>query len=196
MKKTLFSRCSRLYFFDMKFVFMRSEQAVALRIWFKQKNLSQKSQTLRVLRLKFSTGSKSKKSCLRFFETMKKSYIVPPYENKGQIRNCCPHLLEKPCVALNFDCLIIRFQSSRLSKIWKFVPLIFFYCDSIFYVIRVSNTCVYQKTLPAVFEKKRLSLSLLCLSKWSLKVENEHPVQHLAPPVLRTAGAPGLKFRW
>ena len=44
---------------------------------------------------KFSTWLKSKKLCLRFFETMKKSYIVIPRDYKSQIRNCCPHFLEK-----------------------------------------------------------------------------------------------------
>ena len=88
--------------------------------------------------------------------------------------------------------LTIRLQSSRFSKIHKFVPLIIFYCEPIFHVIRVSNSHVCQKTVPAIFEKKRLSLSLLWLSKLSLKVENGHAVQHLAPPVLRRAGAPGL----
>ena len=90
---------------------------------------------------------------------------------------------------------MIRLQSSRFSKIQKFVPLIFSHCEPILNIIRVSNSCVYQKTLPAVFEKKRLSLSLLGLSELILKVENGHTVQHPAPPVLRRAGAPGLKFK-
>ena len=34
------------------------------------------------------------------------------------------------------------------------------------------NYCLRQQSLPAIFEKKRLSLSLLCLPQWSLKVEN------------------------
>ena len=88
--------------------------------------------------------------------------------------------------------LTIRLQSSRFSKIHQFVPLIIFYSEPIFHVIRVSNSHVCQKTVPAIFEKKRLSLSLLWLSELSLKVENGHAVQHLAPPVLRRAGAPGL----
>ena len=87
---------------------------------------------------------------------------------------------------------MIRLQSSRFSKIQKFVPLIFSHCEPILNIIRVSNSCVYQKTLPAVFEKKRLSLSLLGLSELILKVENGHTVHHPAPPVLRRAGAPGL----
>ena len=90
---------------------------------------------------------------------------------------------------------MIRLQSSRFSKIQKFVPLIFSHCEPILNIIRVSNSCVYQKTLPAVFEKKRLSLSLLGLSELILKVENGHTVQQPAPPVLRRAGAPGLKFK-
>ena len=88
--------------------------------------------------------------------------------------------------------LTIRLQSSRFSKIHQFVPLIIFYCEPIFHVIRDSNSHVCQKTVPAIFEKKRLSLSLLCLSKLSLKVENGSCCQHRAPPVLRRAGAPGL----
>ena len=72
------------------------------------------------------------------------------------------------------------------------MPLIYFYYESIFHVIFVLNSCICQKTAPPVFEKNRLSLSLLCLSKSMLKVENGHPVQHPAPPVLRRAGAPGL----
>ena len=90
---------------------------------------------------------------------------------------------------------MIRLQSSRFSKIQKFVPLIFSHCEPILNIIRVSNSCVYQKTLPAVFEKKRLSLSLLGLSELILKVENGHTVQQPAPPVLRRAGAPGLTLK-
>ena len=99
---------------------------------------------------------------------------------------------KKPRVGMASGFLTIRVQSSRFSKIRKFVPLIIFNCEPIFHVIRVLNFYVCQKTVPAIFEKNRLSLSLLCLSKLSLKVENGHPVQHRAPPVLRRAGAPGL----
>ena len=56
------------------------------------------------------------------------------------------------------------------------------------------NTCVFQKTLPAIFEERCLSVSLLCLSKLSLKVKNGHTVQYLGLPVLRRAGALGLKY--
>ena len=49
--------------------------------------------------------------------------------------------------------LTIRLQSSRFSKIHKFVPLIIFYCEPIFHVIRVLNSYVCQKTVPAIFEK-------------------------------------------
>ena len=90
---------------------------------------------------------------------------------------------------------MIRLQSSRFSKIHKFVPLIIFYCEPIFHVIRVLNFYICQKTVPAIFEKKRLSLSLLCLSKLSLKVENGSCCQHRAPPVLRRADAPGLRHQ-
>ena len=88
--------------------------------------------------------------------------------------------------------LTISLQSSRFSKIDQFVPLIIFYCEPIFHVIRVLNIYICQKTVPAIFEKKCLSLSLLCLSKSMLKVENGHAVQHPAPPVLRRAGGQGL----
>ena len=46
--------------------------------------------------------------------------------------------------------------------------------------------------MPAIFGKERFSLSLLCRSKFSLKVENGSRCQHLAPPLLRIAGAPEL----
>ena len=36
----------------------------------------------------------------------------------------------------------------------KFVPLIFFNYELIFDLIRVLNSCVYKKTLLAIFEKK------------------------------------------
>ena len=72
------------------------------------------------------------------------------------------------------------------------MPQIYFYYESIFNIIRVLNSCICQKTAPPVFEKKRLSLSLLCLSKLSLKVENGSCCKHQAPPLLRRAGAPGL----
>ena len=88
--------------------------------------------------------------------------------------------------------LTIKIQSARFSKIRKFVPLIIFNCEPIFHVIRVLNIYICQKTVPAIFEKKCLSLSLLCLSKLSLKVENGSCCQHRAPPVLRRADAPGL----
>ena len=78
--------------------------------------------------------------------------------------------------------LTIRLQSSRFSKIHKFVPLIIFYCELIFHVIRVLNSHVCHKTVPAIFEKNRVSLSLLYLSKFSLKVENGSCCQHRAPP--------------
>ena len=45
-KLNIFTICSRLYFFNMKFIFMHSEQGVALRIWFKQTNSSQNSKKL------------------------------------------------------------------------------------------------------------------------------------------------------
>ena len=88
--------------------------------------------------------------------------------------------------------LTIRIQSASFSQIRIFVPLIIFHCQPIFNVIRVLNLYVCKKTVPAIFVKKRLSLSLLCLSKLSLKVENGSCCQHRAPPVLRRAGASGL----
>ena len=100
---------------------------------------------------------------------------------------------KKPRIGMTSGFLTIRIQSARFSKIRKFVPLIIFNCEPIFHVIRVLNFYICQKTVPAIFEKKCLSLSLLCLSKSILKVENGHAVQHLAPPVLRRAGAPGLR---
>ena len=81
----------------MKF-FMHSEKAVALRIWFKQTFLSEKAQSFRVSVFSGKIGDenfrlveKGEKSCLCLFETVKKSYIVPPHGNKDQIRNRCPH---------------------------------------------------------------------------------------------------------
>ena len=103
---------------------------------------------------------------------------------------------KKPRVGMAYGFLTIRIQSARFSKIRKFVPLIIFNCEPIFHVIRVLNIYICQKTVPAIFEKKCLSLSLLCLSELSLKVENGHAVQHLAPPVLRRAGAPGLIIKY
>ena len=88
--------------------------------------------------------------------------------------------------------LTIRIQSARFSKIRKFVPLIIFNCEPIFHFIRVLNFYICQKTVPAIYEEKRLSLSLLCLSKLSLKVEYGSCCQHRAPPVLRRADALGL----
>ena len=99
---------------------------------------------------------------------------------------------KKPRVGMASGFLTIRIQSARFSKIRKFVPLIIFNCEPIFHVIRVLNIYICQKTVPAIFEKKCLSLSLLCLSKLNLKVENGSCCQHRAPPVLRRADAPGL----
>ena len=99
---------------------------------------------------------------------------------------------KKPRIGMTYGFLTIRIQSARFSKIRKFVPLIIFNFEPIFHVIRVLNFYICQKTVPAFYEKKRLSLSLLCLSKISLKVENGSCCQHRAPPVLRRADAPGL----
>ena len=99
---------------------------------------------------------------------------------------------KKPRVGIEFGFLTIRTQSASFSKIRKFVPLIILNCEPIFQVIRVLNCHVGQKTVPAFFGKKGLSLSFLRLSKLSLKVENGSRYQHLALPVLRRAGAPGL----
>ena len=99
---------------------------------------------------------------------------------------------EKPRIGAASGLLTIRIQSARFSKIRKFMPLIIFNCAPIVHVIRVLNFYICQKTVPAIYEKKCLSISLLCLSKFILKVENGHTVQHPAPPVLRRAGAPGL----
>ena len=38
-----------------------------------------------------------------------------------------------------------------------------FYCKPLFHVMGVSNSWIYQTRVPAIFEKERLSLSLLCL---------------------------------
>ena len=92
----------------------------------------------------------------------------------------------KPRVGLASEFLTIRIQSARFSEIRKFVPLIIFNCEPIFYVIRVLNFKVCQKMVPAIFEKRRLSLSLLGLSKLSLKVESGLPA----------AGAPGVAKSW
>ena len=100
---------------------------------------------------------------------------------------------KKPRIGMTSGFLTIRIQSARFFKIRKFVPLIIFNCEPIFHVIRVLNSHVCQKTVPAIFEKNRVSLSLLCLSKLSLKVENGSCCQHRAPPVLRRADAPGLR---
>ena len=100
--------------------------------------------------------------------------------------------MKKPRVGMASGFLTIRIQSARFSKIRKFVPLIIFNCEPIFHVIRVLHIYICQKTVPAIFEKKCLSLSLLCLSKLGLKVENGSCCQHRAPPVLRRADAPGL----
>ena len=63
----------------MKF-FMHSEQAVALRIWFKQTYLSENAQSFRVSIFYGKKGDENFRlveegeiSCLRFFETVKKS---------------------------------------------------------------------------------------------------------------------------
>ena len=103
-----------------------------------------------------------------------------------------PIFEKKPRVGMASGFVTIRIQSARFSEIRKFVPLIIFNCEPIFHVIRVLNFYDCQKTVPAFFVKKRLSLSLLCLSKLNLKVENGSCCQHRAPPVLRKAGAPGL----
>ena len=99
---------------------------------------------------------------------------------------------KKPRIGMASGFLTIRIQSARFSKIRKFVPLIIFNCEPIFHVIRVLSFYICQKTVPANYEEKRLSLSLLFLSKLSLKVENGSCCQHRAPPVLRRADAPGL----
>ena len=71
MKKTLFSRCSRLYFFDIKFVFMHSEQAVALRIWFEFPWKQYKKRLE-----KFSTWSKKQEIMPPFFWNYLSTFIT------------------------------------------------------------------------------------------------------------------------
>ena len=144
----------------MKF-FMHSEQAVALRIWFKQIFLSENAQSFRVSVFYGKIGDKNfrlvekgEKSCLCFFETVKKSYIVPPHDNKDQIRNRCPHFWEKPRVGMASGFLTIKIQSARFSKIRKFVPLIIFDCEPIFHVIRVLNFLCRSKNGARYFWKK------------------------------------------
>ena len=81
------------------------------------------------------------------------------------------------------------------------MPLIFFYCEPIFDVIRISNSCVYQKTLPAIFEKKRLSLSLLIYkfnTKYSSRLDilsDKEAVLTLERRLFATPGAPGAGQR-
>ena len=77
---------------------MHSEQAIALRKLFKQTYLSENPQSFRVFVFYGKIGDKNfrlvekgEKSCLCFFETLKKSYMLPPHGNKDQIRNRCPH---------------------------------------------------------------------------------------------------------
>ena len=121
----------------------------------------------------FDQLKKARNLAFVFFEIVKKSYIVPPHGNKCQIRNRCPHFNKKPRVGMASGFLTINIQSARFSKIRKFVPLIIFNCEPIFHVIRVLNFYVCQKTVPTIFEKKRLSVSVLCLSKFCSKVEND-----------------------
>ena len=45
------------------------------------------------------------------------------------------------------------YNKTSKFKVWKFVHLIIFYSESIFRVIRVSNCCVCQDTLPAFLDK-------------------------------------------
>ena len=87
----------------MKF-FMHSEQAVALRIWFKQTYLSENAQSFRVSVFYGKIGDKNfrlvekgEKSCLCFFETEK--------------------ILHKPRVDMASGFITIRIQSARFSKI-------------------------------------------------------------------------------
>ena len=88
-----------------------------------------------------------------------------------------------------FLSLTIRVQSSRFSKIQKFVPLIFFNCEPIFYFIRGLKSWVCQKVLPAIFERKRVSLSFRCLSKLSLV---EIYIFKLKIAAAASSGDPGL----
>ena len=133
--------------------------------------------------------------CLWFFSILKAVYKFSLPLNMCWIRKRCPHLPENKLCHSQFYESDNKTLKLKVLKNLKICAFDFFYCEPIFDVIRISNSCVYQKTLPAIFEKKRLSLSLLCLSKFILKVENGHTVQHPAPPVLRRAGAPGLNHK-
>ena len=120
--------------------------------------------------------------CLWFFSILKAVYKFSLPLNMCWIRKRCPHLLENKLCHFQFCESDNKTLKLKVLKNLKICAFDFFYCEPIFDVFRISNSCVYQKTLPAIFEKKRLSLSLLCLSKFILKVENGHAVQHLAPP--------------
>ena len=81
---------------------MHPEQAIALRIWFKQTYLSENAQSFRVSAFYGKVGDKNfplvekgEKSCLRFFGTVKKSYLLRPHDNKDQIRNRYPLFREE-----------------------------------------------------------------------------------------------------
>ena len=68
---------------------------------------------------------------------------------------------KKPRVGMASWFLTIRIQNARFSEIQKSVPLIILNCETILHVIRVLNFYVCQKTVPDIFEGKRLLLSLL-----------------------------------
>ena len=91
----------------------------------------------------------------------------------------------KPRVGKASGFLTIRIQSARFSKIRKFVPLIIFNCEPIFHVIRVSNSHVCQKTVPAIFEKK----AFVAITSVALKIKLESRKWPRCP----APGAPGLK---
>ena len=161
------------------------EQVVPLRIWFKQKIFVTKFTEFCVSRFisfrtarNFRLSQKTKKSCLCFLRLWH-------WSNQ---KSLSAFFSRNHYVSITLRCLTMGLQTSRFSKNRKFVPLIYFKCELIFHIIHVSNSWVCQKTLPAIFEKKRLLLSLLWLSKWSLFVENGHPV--LRP------GAPGVEKSW
>ena len=123
--------------------------------------------------------------CLWFFSILKAVYKFSLPLNMCWIRKRCPHLPENKLCHSQFYESDNKTLKLKVLKNLKICAFDFFYCEPIFDVIRISNSCVYQKTLPAIFEKK----AFVAFTSVSLKIHLESRKWPRCP----APGAPGLK---
>ena len=110
--------------------------------------------------------------CLWFFSILKAVNKFSLPLNMCWIRKRCPHLPENKLCHSQFYESDNKTLKLKVLKNLKICAFDFFYCEPIFDVIRISNSCVYQKTLPAILEKSvcRFHFCVSQNSSWKSKM--------------------------